>query len=110
MNPNSLNERHKTTNSPEALQLLTLLRQAVSATCAKIAEYPAKAESVTYYFTSHDDWYEIFGQGIYIKTNACISLALGTEAVLNIAAGGYGSFHIDGNQFMVEGVYSLLRL
>lgn len=57
-----------------------------------------------------DDWYEIFGQGIYIKTNTCISLALGTEAVLNLAAGGYGTLHIEGNQCMVEGVYSRLRL
>lgn len=57
-----------------------------------------------------DDWYEVFGQGIYIKTSACISLALGTEAVLTIAAGGYGTLHIEGNQCMVEGIYSRLRL
>lgn len=57
-----------------------------------------------------DDWYEVFGQDIYIKTNACISLALGTEAVLTLGAGGYGTLHIDNNQCMVEGIYSKLRL
>ncbi|WP_157719520.1 hypothetical protein [Pseudomonas oryzae] len=84
------------------------------ATCQVKAVY-GKSEQVPGNFVvtvsrEDDDWYEIFGQGLYVKTNTCISLALGTEAVLTIMAGGYGTLHIDGNQCMVEGVYSRLRL
>jgi hypothetical protein len=45
-----------------------------------------------------DDWYEIYGQDIYIKTISCISLALMQEAVLDIAVGGYGTLIIEGNR------------
>jgi hypothetical protein len=57
-----------------------------------------------------DDWYEIWGSGIYIKTSGCLSLALGQEAVLSISAGGYGTLYVDGNQCMVEGLYSKMSL
>lgn len=57
-----------------------------------------------------DDWYEIWGTGIYIKTSGCLSLALGEEAVLSISAGGYGTLYVEGNQCMVEGLYSKMRL
>ena len=57
-----------------------------------------------------DDWYEIWGKGIYIKTSGCLSLALGQEAVLSISAGGYGTLYVDGNQCMVERLYSKMRL
>lgn len=53
-----------------------------------------------------DDWYEIWGKGIYIKTSGCLSLALLQEAVLSISAGGYGTLYVGGNQCMVEGLYS----
>lgn len=57
-----------------------------------------------------DDWYEIWGQGIYIKTNACLSLALGEEAVLALSASGYGTLYVDDDECMVEGVYSRMKL
>jgi len=59
-----------------------------------------------------DDWYEAFGTGTYIKTSACLSLALGEEAILKIQAGGFGSliFIEDEDNCMVEGVYEKLRL
>jgi len=57
-----------------------------------------------------DNWYEIWGQGIYIKTSLCLSLALGEEAILSISAGGFGTLYIDGDECMVEGIYSRMRL
>jgi len=57
-----------------------------------------------------NEWYEIWGQGIYIKTNACFSLALLEEAVLVLNAGGYGTLYVEDDECMVEGVYSRMRL
>lgn len=58
----------------------------------------------------NDDWYEIFGQSIYIHTNSCLSMAMNEDAILDLAPGGYGSLQIDGEQCTVEGVYSKLKL
>ena len=58
-----------------------------------------------------DDWYEIFGTSSYIKTSSCLSLALGEEAYLTIANSGFGRLRFkDGNDCMVEAVYTKLRL
>ena len=57
-----------------------------------------------------DDWYEIWGQDVYLKTSTCLSLALGEDAVLALSAGGYGTLYIDGDECMVEGVYSSMSL
>lgn len=57
-----------------------------------------------------DDWYEIWGKGIYISTYGCLSLALGEEAVLSISAGGYGTLYVEDEECMVEGLYSKIRL
>jgi hypothetical protein len=59
-----------------------------------------------------DDWYEVFGTDTYIKTSACLSLALGDDAILNLSGPGYGSLYFidDDEDCMVEGVYSKLRL
>jgi hypothetical protein len=58
-----------------------------------------------------DDWYEVFGTNSYIRTSSCLSLALGEEAYLTITASGLGRLRFrDGNDCMVEGVYSKLRL
>lgn len=58
-----------------------------------------------------DDWFEIFGTSSYIKTSACLSLALGEEAYLTIANSGFGRLRFkDGNDCMVEAVYTKLRL
>lgn len=62
---------------------------------------------------SHEDdgWYEIFGTSSYIKTSSCLSLALGEEAYLTIANSGFGRLRFkDGNDCMVEAVYTKLRL
>lgn len=57
-----------------------------------------------------DDWYEIWGQGLYIKTSACLSLALGEDAILSLSGGGYGTLYIGYEECMVEGVYSRMSL
>ena len=58
-----------------------------------------------------DDWFEIFGTSSYIKTSSCLSLALGEEAYLTIANSGFGRLRFkDGNDCMVEGVYTKMRL
>ncbi len=58
-----------------------------------------------------DDWYEVFGTSSYIKTSSCLSLALGEEAYLTIANSGFGRLRFkDGNDCMVEGVYTKMRL
>ena len=58
-----------------------------------------------------DDWYEVFGTSSYIKTSSCLSLALGEEASLTIANSGFGRLRFkDGNDCMVEAVYTKLRL
>lgn len=58
-----------------------------------------------------DDWFEIFGTSSYIKTSNCLSLALGEEAYLTIANSGFGRLRFkDGNDCMVEGVYTRMRL
>ena len=58
-----------------------------------------------------DDWYEVFGTNSYIKTSSCLSLALGEEAYLTISPSGSGRLRFeDGDDCMVEGVYTKLRL
>lgn len=58
-----------------------------------------------------DDWYEVFGTNTYIKTSACLSLALGEEAIFNHRGSGIGMLYFkDGTDCMVEGIYSKLRL
>lgn len=57
-----------------------------------------------------DDWYEVWGQGIYLKTSACLSLALAEDAILALSAGGYGTLYVEGDECSVEGVYSRISL
>ena len=58
-----------------------------------------------------DDWYEVFGTNSYIKTSSCLSLALGEEAYLSISPSGFGQLRFeDGDDCMVEGIYTKLRL
>ena len=58
-----------------------------------------------------DDWYEVLGTDSYIKTSSCLSLALGEEAYLTISPSGFGRLRFeDGDDCMVEGVYTKLRL
>lgn len=58
-----------------------------------------------------DDWYEVFGTNMYIQTASCLSRALGEEAYLTIHSSGFGTLRFaDGNDCMVEGVYTKLRL
>lgn len=58
-----------------------------------------------------DDWFEVFGANSYIKTSSCLSLALGEEAYLTIAPSGFGQLRFkDGNDCMVEGIYSKIKL
>lgn len=58
-----------------------------------------------------DDWYEVFGTNSYIKTSSCVSIAHGEEARLTISQSGFGRLRFeDGNDCMVEAVYTKLRL
>ena len=58
-----------------------------------------------------DDWYEVLGTDSYIKTSTCLSLALGEEAYLTMSASGFGQLRFeDGDDCMVEGVYTKLQL
>lgn len=58
-----------------------------------------------------DDWYEVLGTDSYIKTSTCLFLALGEEAYLTMSASGFGQLRFeDGDDCMVEGVYTKLRL
>ena len=73
------------------------------------SDYEAGKYSVTIN-REDDDWYEVWGQGIYIKTSACLSLALGEDAVLVLSAGGNGMLYLDDYECMVEGVYKRMSL
>jgi hypothetical protein len=57
-----------------------------------------------------DDWYEVWGQGTYIKTKGCLDLAFGESAVLVLTAGGYGTLYLEDDECTVEGVYSRMSL
>ena len=57
------------------------------------------------------DSYQVFGTNSYIKTSSCLSLALGEEGYLTISPSGFGRLRFkDGDDCMVEGVYTKLRL
>lgn len=57
-----------------------------------------------------DNWYEVWGQGIYLRTSLCLSLALGDDAVLTMYGPSSGRVVFDdGDSCDVEGVYSKLR-
>lgn len=84
------------------------------AKCNVKSVYGASTQSAGTYVVNvtreEDDWYEIFGQNLFIKTNGCISLAMNRESVLRISAGGYGTLNIDSIPCTVEGIYAPLRL
>ena len=74
---------------------------------------PSEQEAGNYSVTINredDDWYEIWGEGIYIKTSACLSLALAEDAVLVLSAEGYGTLYVEDDECAVEGIYSRIRL
>ena len=82
--------------------------------CAVKAVYgPSEQAAGKYTVTVNredDDWYEVRGQGLYIKTSSCLSLALGEEAILFMSAGGYGTLYVGDDECLVEGVYSKMSL
>lgn len=82
--------------------------------CDVIAVYGASDQDPGTYSISvtreEDDWYEVDGQQLFIKTSSCLSLALGEDAVLRLNATGYGELHVGREKCSVEGVYSKLRL
>ena len=81
----------------------------VKAVYGKSAQKPGKyAVTVS---REDDDWFEVFGTNLHIKTLSCLSLALGEEAVLTIANSGVGRLRFkDGDDCMVEAVYTKQRL
>lgn len=58
-----------------------------------------------------DDFYEILGKDIYVNTWGCLSLALGSDAILEVVPGGFGriKFVDGGGDCMVEGLYAKAR-
>ncbi len=57
-----------------------------------------------------DDWYEVMGSNLFIKTNSCLSIDLAAESILKLAPGGFGSIKINNNDCMVDGLYTKVRL
>lgn len=57
-----------------------------------------------------DDWYEVMGSNVFIKTNMCLSLDLAAESILKLGPGGIGNIKINANDCMVDGVYSKMKL
>lgn len=57
-----------------------------------------------------DDWYEIRGQGMYIKTSSCPSRALDEDAILALSSGGVGTLSVEGDECEVEGIYSRMQM
>jgi hypothetical protein len=58
-----------------------------------------------------DDWYEVSGTDLYIKTSGCLSITLGDDAYLTISDSGLGRLRFDdGNDCMVEAIYTKIRL
>jgi len=57
-----------------------------------------------------DDWYEVDGTGMFIRTSLCLNLALGSFAILTINSSGYGEFITDGDECSVDGIYERLKL
>ena len=59
-----------------------------------------------------DNWYQVFGTDYFLQTSLCLNLALGDEAVLSLAAGGYGSIYFldDEEECTVEAVFAEMNL
>jgi len=76
------------------------------------ADASSKSGSYTVRVTRKDNnWYEIFGTDLYVKTNLCLSLAIMEEATLELNAMGTGMLYFGRNQScMVKGVFSRLSL
>jgi hypothetical protein len=57
-----------------------------------------------------ENWYEIWGQSIYIETSKCYSRARMAEAKLSIDETGQGSLQVQEEACSVVGVYSRIKL
>jgi hypothetical protein len=57
-----------------------------------------------------DDWYEIFGQNLFVHTSGCFSMAMNENAILDLYTSTAGSLEIDGDECTVDGIYAKLRL
>lgn len=75
-------------------------------TSQKIGKYAVKVNR------EEDDWYEVWGQGLYIRTSGCIALAMMQDAILIMRGPTFGQLVFDDSNgsCMVEGVYSRARL
>lgn len=58
-----------------------------------------------------DNWYEVFGTNMFIRTSMCLELALGDDAILVIrsSVGGTLIFN-NGSSCVVQQVYTKMRL
>jgi hypothetical protein len=58
-----------------------------------------------------DDWYQVDGGTMYLKTSMCLSLALGEDAYLNLESDGSGRLVFEnGGRCSVEAIYIKARL
>lgn len=54
-----------------------------------------------------DNWYSIIGVDAFIRTTLCLSLAMGDEAILDMATGQTGTLYLsDRDKCSVTGIYS----
>ncbi len=58
-----------------------------------------------------DDWFEVEGVNVFVKTLGCLSLALGEDSILSVDGSGAGRLTIEGGEACdVEAVYSRMRM
>ena len=57
-----------------------------------------------------DDWYEIFGQNLFVHTSGCFSMAMNENALLDLYTSTAGSLEMEGDECTVDGIYAKLRL
>ncbi|MBD3350440.1 MAG: hypothetical protein GF364_03035, partial [Candidatus Lokiarchaeota archaeon] len=53
----------------------------------------------------NDNWYQVVGTDVFVRTNMCLNLALDEEAILKIYADGTGILYVADDECTVEGVY-----
>ena len=57
-----------------------------------------------------DDWYEVQGQDVWLKTSGCYAYSYGEESVLKVSGYGGGTLYVNDSTCTVEGIYGRLRL
>ncbi len=56
-----------------------------------------------------EDWYSMLENSLFIKTDSCLDISIGAEAILTIHAYGGGTLNVNGNECVVEAIYETIR-